>query len=763
MARRKQQPVSPDPPESSPPPTRRSKRVNAGQGGYTDQLERVAAVIETPHQPPRQQVNLPDDDPVNPMAPAPRRPRKRASRRSGKGSEDSKASATPPSHLVPMVKPVSEPAAPDGRFGYQIPPPAPKFVGSQSVATFEQDRIARKVAQSPMASAKGKTSRASTQVLSGPGSYPTNGVHPPRSSAPRSKTPIRSSRRIPNVSPAPYVEDQQPQSRKSATERTHRAQLAPSIDWSSPLSEMEGESQQNQLWDIEEEREQDEGVEEDEEHRKDEMSEEADDDREEEEGDRTRFSDMYEDKCATRSDDASNDGMVVDVTPVDAAGPQGKQYDHSRQHSVPPSLPHKHQQADDRRPLDTQSQQSSNRQSRRFDFNAESDDRSSHAGCTNGQPRLPVQSRVPAQAHRPARAQGPRSSSQSCVPPQLRAQAQDLHVPSQSRGQAQDSRAPSQPHAEAQDVQSRGQARDSRAPSRPHAVPSQFRAQAQSRVPSQSRVQTQVPQGQVRQQALLSPPPTRSNSVLGDPVNETEKSCRHGEERIGVEYDLLDRHHSTNRRRQPPSPTYLDSIRSNGAGNYKKARKDPSNEDSGSVNPQPPSGKTKDTTGDSIQNQSKNRKGRWSVNPKGTKPVSPTTLAFYPPLWQKLLDCAKARMRLYVTVENPFPVLATAIEGACQECLFEVLAYYEENDLEVEAGTSYASNHSVYLQSIDYYPQYKRDMARLLYNDISTYRCEIKKLVMQIVPIHYQLHPSTTARTDAERYRSILPSFVSNY
>ncbi|KAF8119514.1 hypothetical protein EV363DRAFT_1305356, partial [Boletus edulis] len=85
--------------------------------------------------------------------------------------------------------------------------------------------------------------------------------------------------------------------------------------------------------------------------------------------------------------------------------------------------------------------------------------------------------------------------------------------------------------------------------------------------------------------------------------------------------------------------------------------------------------------------------------------------------------------------ENPFPSLANAIDGACQECLFETLAYYEDNNLELEA---------------DYYPKYKREMARLLYNDVSTYRCEIKKLVVQNIPIHYRLCPRRVRGTDAE-------------
>ncbi|KAF8419504.1 hypothetical protein L210DRAFT_990070 [Boletus edulis BED1] len=88
--RRKQLPATQDPPQLSAPPPRRSKRATAGQGGYTDQLERVAAVIETPARQPScgRDANLPDDEPVNLMAPAPRHPRRGAHHRSGKGSEN---------------------------------------------------------------------------------------------------------------------------------------------------------------------------------------------------------------------------------------------------------------------------------------------------------------------------------------------------------------------------------------------------------------------------------------------------------------------------------------------------------------------------------------------------------------------------------------------------------------------------------------------------------------------------------------------------
>jgi hypothetical protein len=125
----------------------------------------------------------------------------------------SKTSATPPSQLVPVAQtaiPVSVPTtAPDGHFGYQVLPPAPMYVGSQSIAHFEQDRLERKVAR-PMTSSEGKTSgAASTQVASGLDPCPTHTVQPSHSSDLRSNTPDPSSHHILHVPPQSHMEDQQ--------------------------------------------------------------------------------------------------------------------------------------------------------------------------------------------------------------------------------------------------------------------------------------------------------------------------------------------------------------------------------------------------------------------------------------------------------------------------------------------------------------------------------------------------------------------------
>jgi hypothetical protein len=174
------------------------------------------------------------------------------------------------------------------------------------------------------------------------------------------------------------------------------------------------------------------------------------------------------------------------------------------------------------------------------------------------------------------------------------------------------------------------------------------------------------------------------------------------------------RHHCKNGRRRSPSPTYLDSVRSNGTDKYKKARRDPSKVCSGSLNPQSQGDGTKDTTDGSTQNQPKRQMGRWSINPKGTEQPKPTTLTFYPPFWQKVLDFAKAQMQLNVMVENTFPALDPAIRGPCSECLLEALAYNKDNNLELEAGKSYAFHCLACSYLIDIWPNHKANMARLV-------------------------------------------------
>ncbi|KAI6014898.1 hypothetical protein BKA83DRAFT_123532 [Pisolithus microcarpus] len=143
---------------------------------------------------------------------------------------------------------------------------------------------------------------------------------------------------------------------------------------------------------------------------------------------------------------------------------------------------------------------------------------------------------------------------------------------------------------------------------------------------------------------------------------------------------------------------------------------------------------------------------------RNTVIVKPTTLAFYPPLWTKLLDEAKARIWLYVATEEPFLRLETAVDGQCSEEIIELVVKYQEDQSELKAGKYIPCDtfvvHSQHFP-IGFYPQYKRSMARMLFNDMQTFWSEIKKVAVRIVPIEYNLSAPKSATTECEQLDAV--------
>ncbi|KIM63475.1 hypothetical protein SCLCIDRAFT_44221, partial [Scleroderma citrinum Foug A] len=115
-------------------------------------------------------------------------------------------------------------------------------------------------------------------------------------------------------------------------------------------------------------------------------------------------------------------------------------------------------------------------------------------------------------------------------------------------------------------------------------------------------------------------------------------------------------------------------------------------------------------------------------------------LAFYPPLWRKLLDLAKAQMRLHIAVKNVFPWLEQAVNGIYREVLIEVIAHFEDKGWEVEAG---------------YYPAHRSSMCRLLFNDTQTFRSDIKKAIMKTLPFDYGLYPPPDVGNEGVRIKFV--------
>ncbi|KIK15342.1 hypothetical protein PISMIDRAFT_16593 [Pisolithus microcarpus 441] len=203
---------------------------------------------------------------------------------------------------------------------------------------------------------------------------------------------------------------------------------------------------------------------------------------------------------------------------------------------------------------------------------------------------------------------------------------------------------------------------------------------------------------------------------------------QHGEE-VGMDYDVNARHQSRNHRPCPPSPTYLEDTVSGEKHPSKKLRSNVVSQVQGRLHSE------EDCSGDSTSLVSE-RRSKYSRTTKADVVVRPTMLAFFGLLWCKLLGEAKARMRLYVAMEVPFLRHEMVIDGVCMEILVEMVIKYEDDGLELEAG---------------FYPEHKRSMAMILFNDTQTFRSEIKKVAVRIVPFEYGLYPPKTIDDNAER------------
>jgi hypothetical protein len=122
-----------------------------------------------------------------------------------------------------------------------------------------------------------------------------------------------------------------------------------------------------------------------------------------------------------------------------------------------------------------------------------------------------------------------------------------------------------------------------------------------------------------------------------------------------------------------PSPTYLNSIQN-----------------------QHPKSKCTHTgnSPDDIDDQYKDLEdnintGRKHHNAKKKGDVAnPTTLGFFPHLWGKLLNYAKANFRLYLAISVPFPTKEDALSSVCSELITEEIVHWQDQNCQVEKGNA---------------------------------------------------------------------------
>lgn len=276
-----------------------------------------------------------------------------------------------------------------------------------------------------------------------------------------------------------------------------------------------------------------------------------------------------------------------------------------------------------------------------------------------------------------------------------------------------------------------------------------------------------------QERALPSPPISRLNSNQDDENNrgngtQVQSAVRRGDEHVSnpnmpsailkviqanTDYDVLARHHFSNRYRKSPDPDYLSSVRDgtrpannrrskhrqvdaadpqrvheiptaervrvaaipqvdqapvvqrNGvAATISRAQDDdafeipaarregvPVAERNHAANgghataPAEDGGDLQSDSGDLPQVQA--RRGRYSKNPKGTVEAKAWQIGYYPPLWTKLLETAKAEMRRSLFRHHPFLAnKKSAVDGECYEVLLSIITRYEKEQMFVERG-----------------------------------------------------------------------------
>ncbi|KAG2079814.1 uncharacterized protein F5147DRAFT_661645 [Suillus discolor] len=105
--------------------------------------------------------------------------------------------------------------------------------------------------------------------------------------------------------------------------------------------------------------------------------------------------------------------------------------------------------------------------------------------------------------------------------------------------------------------------------------------------------------------------------------------------------------------------------------------------------------------------------------PTSRSEAKPTQLGWYGTGWKGFLEDAKAECRAVHALENPLPSLTHDLTRSIMEVLLSVKLAWEQAGKQVETGV---------------WPAQKSNMARLLYDDLATWRSELKKVVISLAP-----------------------------
>ncbi|KIJ59171.1 hypothetical protein HYDPIDRAFT_170945 [Hydnomerulius pinastri MD-312] len=128
---------------------------------------------------------------------------------------------------------------------------------------------------------------------------------------------------------------------------------------------------------------------------------------------------------------------------------------------------------------------------------------------------------------------------------------------------------------------------------------------------------------------------------------------------------------------------------------------------------------------DSDQGYSSNGRRRPRSRPNNNEA---TKRGFWPPLWRLVIDQAKLEWRVLLAVNDGFPDRNESLKAEIPDILTQCILAHKESGLKLEPS---------------YYPTYKHELGILIFQDASTFRSELIKLAIKLVPDLYSLRPPT--------------------
>ncbi|KAG2056813.1 hypothetical protein BDR06DRAFT_969821 [Suillus hirtellus] len=160
--------------------------------------------------------------------------------------------------------------------------------------------------------------------------------------------------------------------------------------------------------------------------------------------------------------------------------------------------------------------------------------------------------------------------------------------------------------------------------------------------------------------------------------------------------DVLQLHHKQNGHPHLPNPVVLNLLHQ--------------------AETKPPDSKPSDTN-------IKARKVSAKITGEGPKA---TQLEWYGPRWKRFLEEMKGECHVQHMIENPFLTFVDNLSGTIPEILTASLVQWLKSGQQVKGNI---------------WPDYKPEMAKLLFEDLSTWHLDLKKIAISITPSMYDLVP----------------------